>query len=366
MAMEQLKHCAAHVQFVPKCSPCVLANTGEVTATQKPTNGGSAAQRMDLSNSTPISVVTTASGEPAQRIVAYGTDGVGKTTFGAMAKKPGFICAEMGLNRKLMPSNGADLDLLVFPVPSTWEDVVALAWNVATQEHDRETVVLDTMDWAEGLLFEHLSREAGVKTIEQVGGGWQKGYTASLQEQRRLIAALDACHKRGMHVIVLFHAKQYTVTNPLGDDYDTFDLSMWTGKNSNAANLWRQWADDVLYMTFDIRAAKMPGDKGKAKVIDTGDARFIRTRSSPAYAAKNRNSLPDPLPLSWEDYIEAVIDGLPEPYDILVKRCEEKIEALPKNIREKAQFVFDQVRGDPGRLAQLSSQLSATLEGGQR
>lgn len=298
----------------------------------------------------------TASGHPAQRVVAYGSDGVGKTTFAAGFPRPVFICSELGLKERV----AAEYGVAVLPQPKSYGDVVDLAWSAAKEEHDFETIVIDTIDWVEGILFQSICEKYRAQSIEEVGGGYQKGYTHAIEEWRRLLAALDACWKRGMHVVGLAHAKQYTINNPSGDDYDTYDLKLWQGRNANAASLWREWADDVLFMTFTVKSARLPGEK-KSKAVDMGDARFMRTVHNVAYEAKNRSSLPDPMPIDFKDYIKAVVSHEPESATDLDRAIRQKIPNLPERDRSTAYQILESIGPNPEKLAMLSSRISAIL-----
>ena len=51
------------------------------------------------------------------RVILYGADGVGKSTFASQAPNPVFLCAEDGT---------AQLDVARLPEPGAWSDVFAL------------------------------------------------------------------------------------------------------------------------------------------------------------------------------------------------------------------------------------------------
>ena len=69
----------------------------------------------------------------------YARNGQGKTTFGASGPKPIIIDAEGGT-----PSVRKHKDAKVFRV-ETWTDIDLIYWYLKTGDHDRETVVLDTV-----------------------------------------------------------------------------------------------------------------------------------------------------------------------------------------------------------------------------
>ena len=55
------------------------------------------------------------------------------------------------------------IDVPAFPLAIIFGDVLNAIEQLATQEHDRKTVVLDSVDWLERLIFEQLCKERNVK-----------------------------------------------------------------------------------------------------------------------------------------------------------------------------------------------------------
>ncbi|RYZ41299.1 MAG: hypothetical protein EOO72_07980, partial [Myxococcaceae bacterium] len=78
------------------------------------------------------------------RVVLYGVEGIGKSTFGASAPAPIFLGAEDGTDH---------LDVTRFPSPESWQEVLDAVRVLTTEQHDYRTLVVDTLDWAEPLLW---------------------------------------------------------------------------------------------------------------------------------------------------------------------------------------------------------------------
>ncbi|HHK41312.1 MAG TPA: oxidoreductase, partial [Planctomycetaceae bacterium] len=74
------------------------------------------------------------------RLVVYGTEGVGKSTFASQAPAPIFIQTEDGL---------AEIDCDRFPLSTTFDDVTAALSELHSEKHDYQTVVIDSLDWLE-------------------------------------------------------------------------------------------------------------------------------------------------------------------------------------------------------------------------
>lgn len=88
--------------------------------------------------------------------------------------------------------------------------------------------------------------------------------------------------------------------------YDRWELKLGNKTTAKTAALVKEWADMVLflnYKTFSIAA----DEKGK-KFKGQGGARVIYTTHNPAWDAKNRQGLPDEIPLDYS-YIAHIFAG---------------------------------------------------------
>ena len=112
------------------------------------------------------------------RIMTYGTEGIGKSTLASRAPKPVFVQTEDGLN---------EIDCAKFPLARTLDDVLAALTELAVEEHPYESVVIDSLDWLERMVWDAVCKRESATTIEKVGGGYGKGYILALDYWRRLI-----------------------------------------------------------------------------------------------------------------------------------------------------------------------------------
>ena len=116
------------------------------------------------------------------RILVYGTEGIGKSTFGSQAPKPIFVQTEDGLD---------ELDCDKFPLATNYDDVLTALTELKTQAHDYESIVIDSLDWLERLIWDKLCAQNGVNSIEKVDGGYARGYTHALTYWREIIDQLN-------------------------------------------------------------------------------------------------------------------------------------------------------------------------------
>jgi hypothetical protein len=279
------------------------------------------------------------------RVTLYGVEGIGKSTFAAGAPNPVFLGAEDGT---------AQLDVVRFPTPENWSEVLEAIRELEGGSHDFQTLVLDTLDWLEPLLWAHICARDKQSDIEAYGYG--KGYSAALDEWRVLLAALERMRKaKSMHVVMLAHSWIKSFKNPEADDYDRYELKL----NAKASGLIKEWSDCVLFANYETFADKDVRTK-RAKGVDTG-ARLIYTQRRAAYDAKNRHSLPESLPLAWSEFASAV-----EAHDrrdpALEARVLAKIDLLAaETLRKDALGALQRAAGNPDKLAQLNNWATAKL-----
>lgn len=271
------------------------------------------------------------------RVVLYGVEGVGKSTFGANAPGAIFLGAEDGTSH---------LDVTRFPSPTSWQDVMDALGVLEREPHEYRTVVLDTLDWAEPLLWAHICKRDGQATIEAYGYG--KGYAAALDEWRVFLAALERLReKRGMHVVLLAHAVVKTFKNPEGPDFDRYNLKV----HDKAAGLVKEWADVVAFANFETLTDEDRKTK-RVRGLSTG-ARLIYTVRTAAYDAKNRHSLPDSLPLDWAAFEAAIEAHQVATPDALRATIAELAPTLAEAERAKVTAALGRAGDDTDKLAQL-------------
>lgn len=232
--------------------------------------------------------ITTKTEPRGQRILLYGPEGVGKTTFASRAPNPIFICSEDGLGRIQAPH---------FPQPKSWEDVLEAIAALTNEKHDYRTLCIDSLDWLEPLCWEHCCTMHKKSDIEDFGYG--RGYSVALDQWRLLLARLGELRtSRKMHIITVAHSHIRKFSNPEGEDYDRYELKL----HAKAAGLWKEWCDVVLFGTYETFVNETGN---RVKGVCTGRRVAYTTRTA-AYDAKNRHDLPADIDLSWQAFAAAM------------------------------------------------------------
>lgn len=234
------------------------------------------------------------------RAVVYGAEGVGKTTFAAAWPRAVFIDVEDG---------SGHYDVARMPRPESWPvllDEVRAAAGMA----DVGTLVVDTADAAEALCTAHLLAKHKAAGIEQVGGGYGKGWTYLAEEFRKLLEALDACVAAGKNVLVVAHAqiRKFEQPDEMGA-YDRWELKL----SKKCAPQLKEWCDLLLFANY--KADVMKGEDGKYRTTG-GKRRVMYAEHTAAYDAKNRLGLPGEMPFDFAAVAEKVPTGaqqVPQP-----------------------------------------------------
>ena len=241
-----------------------------------------------------LEIIRTGREAKPPRIMIYGSEGVGKSTFAASAPNPIFIQTEDGLG---------EINCRKFPLANSLSEVLAELAALRDEPHEYLTVVIDSADWLERLIFDEVCKEFGVRSIEKADGGYGKGYTHALTHWRKVVNLLQELRdKRGMVVILVAHAKVERFEDPENAAYDRYTPRL----HKHAASLIAVWVDAVLFANKKFRVSKDGNDRAVAMPIGAdGGERVIRTVGSPACIAKNRFGLPGEIPLSWTAFINA-------------------------------------------------------------
>jgi hypothetical protein len=280
-----------------------------------------------------------------KRILLYGVEKIGKSTFASEAPWPIFIGPEDGT---------AELDVKRFPQAETWADVTADITDLITEDHQHQTLVIDTLDWIEPLNWAFVCRRDKKSDIEAYGYG--KGYLAALDEWRSLLALCDRLRNtRSMDVILLAHSWIKSFKNPAGEDYDRYELKL----HGKASGLIKEWCDAVLFAHYDEHAVKAEGQR-KAKGVESAPGvRMVHTQRRAAWDAGNRLGLPLEFPLSWEEFAAHCEAGVPADAATLLTAINTLLVNVDEKTRETttAWLADSNNSSDASKLARLADKL---------
>lgn len=270
---------------------------------------------------------TVSSGRIKQPIFAllYGVDGIGKSTFAAGAPDPIFIGPENGT---------ANLDVTRAPNVHTWEQLILWLSELKTENHKYKTVVIDTLDHVEPMLYRAICAKYNAKSIEQAAGGYGKGYKEALTEWQNFIHLLESLRQaKQMNVVLLAHSAVVQFNDPTTEAaYSRYELKLHESANVSVRALFREKVDMVLFANYVVFSK---GEGKEARGV-TERERRIWTERSASFDAKNRFNLPYDLPFpqhgAW-DVLTKAIDRAEPPSE---EKLKTEIMALTKLVKDEA------------------------------
>jgi len=273
------------------------------------------------------------------RVVIYGADGVGKSTFAASAPNAIFLGAEKGTGQ---------LDVARLPQPREWSDVGDAMKLLAMEPHDYKTLAVDSLDWLEPVLHTMIVKKEQVASIDDIAYG--RGFNVALDYWRNFLEQLEyVADRRGMNVVLIAHSQLRTFKNPEGPDFDRYELKL----HHKAGGLFREWADSVLFAAYETFAVEK---KGRVRGVDSG-ARVVYTTRTAAYDAKNRYSLPSKLPLSWDDFEAACKTEQPASPDALRAGIEALLDGADPELVTKVRATLEAAGNNTTKLGQIHNRL---------
>lgn len=235
-----------------------------------------------------------------QKVVIYGPEGIGKSTLAAQFPKPLFIDTE-GSTGNLNVNRFEDK-------PTSWSMLTNYIEYVKQNPQVCETLVIDTMDWAERLCIEDILNTYGKKGIEDFGYG--NGYVYVAEAIGRFLNTLqELIDKDICNVVLNCHAqlKRFEQPDEAGS-YDRYELKLGKKTGSQTAPLVKEWADMILFCNYETYA--VASDKDGKKFKAQGGQRVMYTTHHPCWDAKNRADLPPKIPLDYAQ-IAHVIEYTP-------------------------------------------------------
>lgn len=213
-------------------------------------------------------------------IVLYGVGKIGKTSLGAEFPDPIYL-----------PTDGErtpeGVDLVTPGVIENFDDLLDLFGELITTEHDRKTVIVDSMDGLEPLVWAATCRRLGVGSIEEPGYG--KGYVEADTEWNEFFSAVAALRERGICIVMLAHPEIVRFDSPTSDPYSRYGIKL----HKRAAALVREKADIVAFMNYRVTLKeKEVARQTKVAHAEGGQERQIHLEERAGFVAGNRYSMP--------------------------------------------------------------------------
>lgn len=234
--------------------------------------------------------ITTGKILSAQKVVVYGPEGIGKSTFASKFPNPLFSDTEGSTKR---------LDVRRLDKPTSSEMLTQQIEYIKTHPDICSTYVIDTADWAEKIISSNLCARCKKSGIEEFGYG--KGYVYLAEDFGKLLNALEELITIGINVVITAHAQMRKFEQPdeVGS-YDRWELKL----TKYTAPMLKEWADCVLFVNYKTIVEKTSNNKYKA----TGGRRVMYTEHNACWDAKNRYDLPAEVDFDYSVIAPFILD----------------------------------------------------------
>lgn len=228
-------------------------------------------------------------------VLLYGTDGVGKSTAGLVGTSDPILLPTEPVRDKFHQTPQFDLC-------NSFEEADAALDFLLREAHDFKTLVVDSIDWLEALIFDRVGRDNG-KAFAEIGYG--KGYVAASVLFRGFLKKIQTLNTtRKMTVVLIAHSKIERVEPPDNEPYDKYSIDL----HKDLAPTCREFCDAIFFVNFKVFVSKKQNSEA-TRATGRGD-RVMYTQAKPAFYAKNPWGLPDELPFEegkvWETFRAAV------------------------------------------------------------
>jgi hypothetical protein len=222
-------------------------------------------------------------------VVLYGPGGIGKTTFASQMKKPVIVQAEDGIGVIECPH---------VDVAKSYEEFITNLTFCA--EQDYKTLVIDSLDWLETLIHEHICEKNGWPDISSPAYG--KGYASALEIWKEYLNILNECRDKGFTILQIAHNEVRRYEDPSSEPHDRHQIKL----HRKAADLVIEHSDAVFFANFKIGTIQKKGKGGGMTThLKQGD-RTIFTQQTPGFQAKNRFGLDPEMPFDWATISKAM------------------------------------------------------------
>ena len=237
----------------------------------------------------------------------YGPPGEGKTTFASQFPKPLFIITngETGIY-SAKKTSVADKSIPVLELEGLFAVIPKLtghpAWDKLTTtldtflkgNHDRRTIVIDTLSGLESLCFQHC---ASLKFDGDMASRHQDSWNhfangphtaARLYWQNEFLNKCIDIIRKGYNIVLIGHSNLRLQVNPNGVDFNLYNIELTpkilTYTNKIIHHIWFFGREQIFHT-----------EQGTKKKKVLSNDRFIGMNTTTWYTAKNWNNIQNPI-----------------------------------------------------------------------
>ena len=228
-----------------------------------------------------------------RNVLLYGEHKTGKTTLASTFPNPVIIDIEGGSD---------DLDVDRTPRISTYAEFQdAVSWLLST-DHKFQTVVIDSVDWLEKLVWQFVANNKGVSALSDIGFG--KGFDFSFDEFEKIISALRSLNRRGLATVMIGHCKSVKHRPPGENEYDRWEPDL----HDKVKGPIVEFVDEIFFLKKETFTKTEDLGFNKSRGVVVGSERRILVASDTgAVMAGNRLQMPNEIEANFPTYLNYII-----------------------------------------------------------
>lgn len=213
----------------------------------------------------------------------YGVEKVGKTALACQAPSPVLI-QTAGENTP----EGVEVD--TFGEIKNLGNFFDAIGSLITEDHEFKTLVVDSADGLERLVYEEVCRRNGWPSIEEPGFG--KGYVAALDvwTNEVLAAMSDLRDAKNMNILLIAHAEITKFDSPTSDSYSRYRPNL----RKAVSDAVQAQADFIAFVNHRVSIVKEKGGfNQETKRGEGAGLRVIYFDERPGFIAGSRYGHPN-------------------------------------------------------------------------
>jgi AAA domain len=228
-----------------------------------------------------------------RNVLLYGEHKTGKTTLASTFPNPVIIDIEGGSD---------DLDVDRTPRITTYAEFQdSVSWLLST-DHNFQTVVIDSVDWLEKLVWQFVAKNKGVNALSEIGFG--KGFDFSFDEFEKIISALRSLNRRGLATVLIGHAKTVKHRPPEGQEYDRWEPDL----HDKVKGPIVEFVDEIFFLKKETFTKSEDLGFNKTRGVAVGTERRILVASDTgSVMAGNRLKMPNEIDADFPTYLSYII-----------------------------------------------------------